>query len=214
MNEQIVKPVATAEVEKFLGLWEKYNALVLNHRWSSLERYGRDYMALIEMNDAIAEDVVNSLNPILELGEAMKLLGKDVAEAAAQHQANMYHYNQAVQDEANKPRREWEQARDEMIATFKKEERSLSIKLGKLASKRWGGTDAEREYFTEQYELLSARKSIVEMTLSDIQYMRYSDHEGTEFTVELVAEAVELRRERINHLIAEFGVTALQEVDA
>jgi biopolymer transport protein ExbB/TolQ len=214
MNEQIVKPVATAEVEKFLGLWEKYNALVLNHRWSSLERYGRDYIALIEMNDAIAEDVVNSLNPILELGEAMKLLGDDVAKAATEYQSLLYHYNRAVQDEAEKPRRDWEQARDEMIATFKKEERSLSIKLGKLGNKRWTGTEVEKAYIEEQYKLLNARKQIVELTLSDLQYMRYSEHEGTEFTMELVAEAVELRRERINHLIAEFGVAALQEVDA
>lgn len=213
MNE-LVKPVATAEVEKFLGLWEQYNALVLNHRWGSLERYGRDYMALIEANERIANDTMGELNPILELGEAMKLLGADVAEAAAQYHADLYRYNQAVQDEANKPQREWEQAKEALVRTFEKEKRSLAIKLGKLSSKRWSGTDAEKAYHAEQYELLFARQNVVELMLSDVQWMRYSEHEGTVFSDELVAQAAGSRRERINELIAKFDANRLQEVDA
>ena len=213
MNE-LVKPVASPEVEKFLGFWEQYNELVREHRWPSLERYGRDYMALIEMNDAIAEDVVNSLNPILELGEAMKLLGEDVAKAAAQHHADMYRYNQAVQDEANKPRREWEDAKSAIVKSLEKEERSLAIKLGKLSNKRFRGTDIEKAYIEEQYNLLDARKTVVACTLNDIRYVSYSEHEGTEFTMDLVVEAVKYRREHINELIAKFDAKRLQEVDA
>jgi len=214
MNEQITQPVATPEVEKFLGFWEQYNELVQKHRWSSLERYGRDYMALIEMNEQVANDTMGELNPILELGEAMKLLGEDVAKAAAQYHADMYHYNQAVQDEANKPRREWEQAKDAIMKTLEKEKRSLAIKLGKISGKRWSGTDAEKAYHEEQWQLLYARQSIVECTLSDMYYMSYSEHQGTEFSMDLVVQSVDNRRERINELIAKFDAARLIAVDA
>lgn len=214
MNEQITKPVATAEVAEFLELWEQYYALLQNHRWSSLERYGRDYFSVIDLNAGIAEDTENSLAEIVKLGEVMKAMGEDVAKAATEFKNAEYAYREALKDEAEKPRREWEQAKSLVVKSLEREKRSLAIKLGKLANKRWGTTDAERAYYAEQYDLLSGRKTVVEYTLSDIQSMYYSEHEGTEFTMDLVVKSAGYRRAYINELIAKFGVNALQEADA
>lgn len=214
MNEQITEPVATPEVEMFLGFWEQYNDLVQSHRWPSLERYGRSYMDVIAFNDANAQAALDGLNPILELGEAMKLLGEHVAKDATDFKSAQYDYRRAVEDEANKPRNEWEEAKRAIVKALEKEEHSLAIKLGRLSNKRFRGTDIEKAYIEEQWQLLDARQTIVKCTLSDIRYMSYSEHEGTEFTMDLVVQAVKYRREYINELIAKFDVSRLIEVAA
>lgn len=213
MNE-LVKPVATPEVEKFLGLWDEYYKAANGCRLESMSIWGRDYLSIVGLNEAKADENVAAMNVVLELGEAMKLMGEAVAEAATEYHSALYAYNEAVKAAEDKPRRDWEAAKETLVRTFEKEKRSLSIKLGKLSSKRWSGTDAEKAYHAEQYELLSARQDVVELMLSDVQWMRYSDYEGTVFSDELVAQAAGSRRERINQLIAEFDANRLQEVDA
>lgn len=214
MNEQITKPVATPEVEKFLGLWDDYHKAANGCRLESMSTWGRDYLSIIGLNDAKADENIAAMNAVLELGEAMKLMGEAVAEAATEYNSALYTYNEEIKAEADKPRREWEQAREAMVSLFEKEKRSLAIKLGRLSSKRYRGTEAERAYVDEQYELFDARKNVVELMLANIQWMRYSDYEGTVFGDDLIVQANTERRARINHLIAEFDANRLQEVDA
>jgi hypothetical protein len=214
MNEQITQPAPSAEVTQFLGLWDDYHKAANACRLESLSTWGRDYAGIIANNQFKAEENSKAMIEVLQLGEAMLALGEGVALAATEYQSALYTYNEEIKAEADKPRREWEQAREAMVGLFEKEKRSLAIKLGKLGSKRYRGSEVERAYVDEQYELLVARQSVVELMLANIQWMRYSEHEGTVFSDELIAQTNEARAERINALIAKYDAKRLIEVDA
>lgn len=214
MNEQLIKPEPTAEVAEFLGAWDKYLEVVRGFRTGSLSTYGRDYLSIVANNEVVMSELDKAVYEIRNWANGLNLLGEEVAQAAAEYQSALYEYNEAVKNEADKPRREWEKAKDDMTRTLEKEKRGLAIKIGRLSNKRWSVSAGEKELMDAQIELMRGRESIVEQLLSDVYWMRYSDYEGTIFSDELVATANLRNRERINEIIAQLDAERLIEVDA
>lgn len=208
---ELIKPEPSEAVAEFLGAWEHYQTAVRDFRTGSLSTYGKSYLDIIASNESIMDELDKAVADIRGWANGLMFLGEDIAEQAAAFKSAEYEYQRALKEEADKPRRDWDEAKDAMSRTLEKEKRSLAIRIGRLANKRWSVSAGEKELIEAQIELMRARESVVEAVLSDLHWMRYSDHEGTEFSAELVAKSAEFRKQRINELIAQFDAERLIE---
>jgi hypothetical protein len=179
----ISKPAIPAEILKhreqtatFIKACDDYNAPRLNEwRATPAENYGRILTAIKTL-----EDLAGLYVPTDEIiALASQALWKSEQEYARQ-----------IEAEADRPRREFETAKNEFKAAIEKELRSIKYRTTRLQNtEKWWIENYKGK--TAQAEVLTARKDLLEFLLDTVRYVSFDPNTCTVFTEEVIlAEAL------------------------
>lgn len=198
------KPELTHEVALFLATWTEYQAAIQGHRFTDLERYGRnDYAGIINHNAEVMDSNAEKMEAIRAIGDRLAAMGADTMAAAQQYQNDLYTYEREQREEAERPRREWEEARREYLASVQATIRSLKIKVGRAESKVYNVPDEERAAARARVSELRAELALAEQLENGTGSMRYND--GDLFTEQAVLDSMEARRQNWAYIMEQLA---------
>jgi hypothetical protein len=201
-NEQIANrlgieaPKASEEVARYLEDQTAYNKLIQNLYGFSLESlpaWNQTNLEAITSNATELESRITNLQIALALGRRVASYGEDIEQQVTEYKAKQWSYSQAIQDERNRPSKEFYDARYERITELYKEKRSLAVKCGKGWAKFYKQvTPEDRERELEIVRTMERRLEMVEKSLKNLERLRFTgnDFVSTQLEVAYIGEAV------------------------
>jgi hypothetical protein len=189
-NEEIANrlgieaPMPSQEVAQYLQDIDAYNRQIRdlhgNNSLDSLPSWNKSNLEVIACNVTELDSRITKMQIALALGRRLASYGDDIETQANEYQKKKWDYSRSIDDELNRPSREFYDARYKRMTELYKEKRSLAVKVGKGWAKYHKQlTTEDRARELEIVSSMGKRLEIVENALKNIERLRFT---GNDFT--------------------------------
>jgi len=179
----ITKPNKPKEVAEFLIRWNVYKEVVGEFRSERLDSWGG--FDIIAKNAIAVKTTRRNLDVIEAQEKALEAFGETVRLAVTAYEQAEHEYYKAIEAEAERPRREFEKAKNNFIAVLEKEQRSLKYRMSR-SKHSWNAPADSPE--TIQYNEWDNRSTLISYILQEARYMSQKD--GVEFSEQAVLDYI------------------------
>lgn len=193
----ITEPKQPQEVADYLTAWETYAEAVDGYQTQRLSTWNRNGEQIKTNTQAIYK-MRADLQNIYQLGEAVEAFSETTKLATKAWSQAQHEYEKAIETEALRPEREFEQAKRNFVEALEKEARSLKYRMSR-SKHNWGAPADDPAVIA--YNEWNDRSNLITYLLQEARYMSATD-EHPIFTEEAVLAQVLENTYRVNETLA------------
>ena len=173
------RPMPSPEVAQYIEDRSAYNNqmsnLYITNSLDHLPAWNGTTAETIQKNETEVTVRIAKLAEVLTLGQKLAGYSADLEAQVSDYERDRYTYGQAIEDERNRPSREFYSAKYEHCRILEKQKRSLAIKTGKAWSKHMSSDD------DQTYDIYTKYSHDLELTTRLINMVERLSFTGNTF---------------------------------
>ena len=198
----ISEPIQPKEVADYLNLWERYEEAVNEYSQPRLNTWGRKVENVVGTLASLESATEQGQN-ITALGNELIRLEGSTASLASKAWGEQYTtFTRAIENEHERPQREFDEAQREFVASLEKEIRSLKNRITRAQNKVWYSEagSVEKAQLKSEIDEMSNRQTQAEYLAQEARYV-YLTPETPIFTEEAVISEVLSNEYKVNAIL-------------
>jgi hypothetical protein len=206
----ISEPTQPKEVADYLNLWERYEEAVNEYSQPRLNAWERKIENVIGTLASLETATEQNENITALGGELIELEGSTASLASKAWRERYTNFARAIENEHERPQREFDEAKREFVASLEKETRSLKNRITRGQNKAWEleAGSAERAQLENEITEMSNRQTQAEYLAQEARYV-YLTPETPIFTEEAVISEVLSNEYRVSAILDQLTARAI-----